>query len=78
MTSEGLGEMFESDSADTCAGKLTLGSMGGRAEGLACADPGARTPIGASGNLYAGGVWFYGRMVLVYGGGVPQKSEIIQ
>ena len=25
--------------------------MGGRAEGLACADPGARTPIGASGNL---------------------------
>ena len=27
-----------------------LVSMGGRAEGLACADPGARTPIGASGN----------------------------
>ena len=26
--------------------------MGGRAEGLACADPGARTPIGASRNLY--------------------------
>ena len=25
-------------------------SMGGRAEGLACADPGARTPIGASRN----------------------------
>jgi hypothetical protein len=25
--------------------------MGGRAEGLACADPGARTPIGASGNF---------------------------
>ena len=24
---------------------------GGRAEGLACADPGARTPIGVSGNL---------------------------
>jgi hypothetical protein len=24
-------------------------SMGGRAEGLACADPEARTPIGASG-----------------------------
>ena len=49
MTSEGLGEMFEGDSADTCAGKFPLGSMGGRAEGLACADPGARTPIGASG-----------------------------
>ena len=26
--------------------------MGGRAEGLACADPGARTPIGASGNYF--------------------------
>ena len=50
MTSEGLGEMFEGDSADMCAGKFPLLSMGGRAEGLACADPGARTPIGASGN----------------------------
>ena len=50
MTSEGLGEMFEGDSADTCAGKFPIVSMGGRAEGLACADPGARTPIGASGN----------------------------
>ena len=51
MTSEGLGEMFEGDSADMCAGKFPLVSMGARAEGLACADPGARTPIGASGNL---------------------------
>ena len=51
MTSEGLGEMFEGDSADTCSGKFPLMSMGGLAEGLACADPGARTPIGASGNL---------------------------
>ena len=49
MTSEGLGEMFEGDSADTCAGKYPLVSMGGRAEGLVCVDPGARTPIGASG-----------------------------
>ena len=49
MTSEGLGEMFEGDSADTCGGKFPLVSMGGRAEGLACADPGARTPISASG-----------------------------
>ena len=44
MTSEGLGEMFEGDSADMCA-------MGGRAEVLACADPGGRTPIGVSGNF---------------------------
>ena len=51
MTSEGLGEMFEGNSADTRAGKFPLVSMGGRAEGLACADPGARTPIGASGNF---------------------------
>ena len=41
--------MFEGDSADMCAGKFPLVSMGGRAERLACADPGARTPIGASG-----------------------------
>ena len=49
MTSEGLGEMFEGDSADTCGEKFPLVLMGGRAEGLACADPGARTPISASG-----------------------------
>ena len=29
MTSEGLGEMFEGDSADTCAGKFPLVLMGG-------------------------------------------------
>ena len=49
MTSEGLGEMFEGDSADMCAEKFPLVSMGDR-EGLACADPEARTPIDASGN----------------------------
>ena len=52
MTSEGLGEMFEGESADMCAGKFPLVSMGGRVEGLACADPGARTPIGTSGIRY--------------------------
>ena len=36
---------------DMCAEKFPLVSMGGRAEGLACADPGARTPIGTSGNF---------------------------
>jgi hypothetical protein len=44
MISKGLGEMFEGDPADMRAGKFP------RAEGLACVDPGARTPIGASGN----------------------------
>ena len=33
--------------------KFPLVSMGAWAEGLACADPGARTPIGASGNFYS-------------------------
>ena len=45
MTSNGLGEMLEGDFADMCARKFPLVSMGG----LACTDPGARTPIGASG-----------------------------
>ena len=31
--------MFEGDSADMCAKICWLMSMGGRAEGLACADP---------------------------------------
>ena len=50
-TFKGVGEMFEGHSADTRAEKFPLASMGGRAEGLACADPGARTPIDASGIL---------------------------
>ena len=49
MTSDESGGMFEGDSADMCTGKIPLVLMGGRAEGLARADPGARTPIGASG-----------------------------
>jgi hypothetical protein len=47
-----MGEMFEGDSADTCAVKFPLVSRGGLAVGLACADRGARTPIGASGNSF--------------------------
>ena len=35
MTSEGFGEMFEG------AGKFPLVSMGGGAQGITCADPGA-------------------------------------
>jgi hypothetical protein len=35
MTSEGLGEMFEGDSADMCGGKFPLVLMGGQAECLA-------------------------------------------
>ena len=38
MSSLGLGEMFEGDSADRCAGKFPLVSMGVRAECPACAD----------------------------------------
>ena len=43
--------MFEGDSTDMCTGKFPLMLMVGRVEGLACADPGARTPIGVSGNF---------------------------
>ena len=49
MTSEGLGDMFEGDSADTCTGNFPLTSMWNG--GLACADPEARTPIGVSENF---------------------------
>ena len=50
MTSEGLGEMFEGDSADTYAGKFPLVSMGGRADRQACAD-GERGPPSARAEL---------------------------
>ena len=46
MTSEGLGEMFEGDSADMCARKFPLVSMGGRADRQACVD-GERGPPSA-------------------------------
>ena len=52
MTSEWLGEMFEGYSAETCAEKNLLVPMWGSAEGPACADTGARTPIGASGIIW--------------------------
>ena len=45
MTSEGLGEMYEGDSADKCGGKFPLVLKESRAEGLACADPGANPPL---------------------------------
>ena len=43
MTSEGLGEVFKGDSTDMCGGKFPLVSMGGQANGQACAD-GERGP----------------------------------
>ena len=46
MNFEGLGEMFEGDSADTCSRKFPLMLMGGRANGPACAD-GERGPPSA-------------------------------
>ena len=36
----------------TCTPKSSAHVEGGHAEGLACADPGARTPIGVSGITY--------------------------
>ena len=35
--------MSKGDSADMCARKFVLNSIGGQAEGLACVDPGVRT-----------------------------------
>ena len=49
--------MFEDDSADTCTGKVPLMLMGGQAEGLACADLGARTHIGVSGTWSERSAW---------------------
>ena len=66
MTSEGLGDMFEGDSADMFAGKFPLVLMGGRAVGLACADPGARTPIGASRNFLYVVAWLPQRKSYYY------------
>ena len=49
MCLHGFGEMIVGNSADMCAKKFSLMSMGGWAEGLACADLWARPPIGVSG-----------------------------
>ena len=46
MTSEGLGDMFEGDSANTCVGNFLIMLMGGRANGQECAD-GERGPPSA-------------------------------
>ena len=51
MTSERLGEMFKGDSADTCAGKFPLVSMGGREDTSRVRRRGARTPIGTGENF---------------------------
>ena len=51
MTSEGFGEMSEGDFVGMYTEKFPLISMGGRDEGLVCADLVARTPIVVSGNL---------------------------
>ena len=64
MTSEGLGEGFEGDSADMCAGKCPLVSMGGRANGQACAD-GERGPPLARKELYTVSVWLMHKKTLV-------------
>jgi hypothetical protein len=50
MTLEGLGEVFKGDSADTCAGKFPLVSMGGRANVQAYAD-GERGPPSAQAEI---------------------------
>jgi hypothetical protein len=51
MISEGLGEVCEGDSADTCSEKFPLVSMRGRANGQACAD-GERGPPSARAEIF--------------------------
>ena len=52
MTLEGLGEVFTGESADTCAIKFPLVSMGRRANGQACAD-GERGPPSARAEIFS-------------------------
>jgi hypothetical protein len=52
-------ENFISYSSDICGEKCPIVTMGGCAEGPACAVPGARTPIGASGNFIVLSYHFY-------------------
>ena len=51
MASDGLGEMFEGDFADTYGENVLLMSIGGQADLSSMHIQGARTPIGASGNF---------------------------
>ena len=51
MTSEGLVEMLKVTLQTLAATIILLVLMEGQVEGLGCADPGVRTPIGASGIL---------------------------
>ena len=53
MTSEGLGEMFEGDSADTCAGKFTLVSMGGAERRVSRAQTQERGPPSALAEFFS-------------------------
>ena len=52
MTSEGLGEMFEGDSADMGPRRITAHVDGGKSGGSSVRRPGSKGPVGASGILY--------------------------
>jgi hypothetical protein len=65
MTLEGLGEVFKGESADTCAGKFPLVSMGGRMDRQECAD-GERGPPSARAELLRLPLWIV-RLPLQYG-----------
>ena len=51
MTSKGFGEMFEGDSADMCAEKFLLVSMGGLSGGSRVRRPGSEDPNRRERNL---------------------------
>ena len=51
MTYERMGEIFKGDPADMGGGKFPLVLMGGRGDQSSVRRRGARTPIGACGNI---------------------------
>ena len=73
MTSEGLGEMFEGNSADTCADFFLTHVDGVPSEGQACADPGGRTDIDVSGNLF----FFFLTTITKISPRVPKVTKIL-
>ena len=61
--------MFKGDSADMCAGKFPLVSIGGRTDTSSVRRRGARNPIGASGNslkVFGGWVVVVLKITLVF------------
>ena len=73
MTSEGLGGIFIVDFAEMCAETFLHMLMGAQAEDLACADPGARTPMDVSRNSNRFCLTWFVYLMATYGCEFKQK-----